>query len=239
MLTENKFGKYLIYAVGEIILVVIGILIALSINNWNQNQIEKKTINSYLKKIESNIQQDLKVSQRMLDFRVNTSANCKEASRMLLDRDFSKQEIIQDAIFGMVIEFQMNYNRPAFESLKSSGSLSKIDDYDLEDLIYNYYSLVDDVVDAENDVQNWSNELELELDKNGFMVKFIQLDSKVFPTAGEQISLYDDALCEHIGHGIILNILMRGGLDFASNIKKQIKAGEELSLAIGDYIDRN
>lgn len=36
LLTENKFSKYLIYAIGEIILVVIGILIALSINNWNE-----------------------------------------------------------------------------------------------------------------------------------------------------------------------------------------------------------
>ena len=35
LLTDNKFSKYLIYALGEIVLVVIGILIALSINNWN------------------------------------------------------------------------------------------------------------------------------------------------------------------------------------------------------------
>ena len=35
---ENKTGKYFKYAVGEIILVVIGILIALSINNWNENR---------------------------------------------------------------------------------------------------------------------------------------------------------------------------------------------------------
>ena len=38
LLTENKFSKYLIYAIGEIILVVIGILIALQINNWNENR---------------------------------------------------------------------------------------------------------------------------------------------------------------------------------------------------------
>ena len=36
LLSENQFSKYLIYAVGEIILVVIGILIALQINNWNE-----------------------------------------------------------------------------------------------------------------------------------------------------------------------------------------------------------
>ncbi len=38
MLTENKFNKYLLYAIGEIVLVMIGILIALSINNWNENR---------------------------------------------------------------------------------------------------------------------------------------------------------------------------------------------------------
>ena len=42
MLTENKISKYLIYAIGEIVLVVMGILIALSINNWNERQKEKR-----------------------------------------------------------------------------------------------------------------------------------------------------------------------------------------------------
>lgn len=42
LLSENKFSNYLLYAVGEIILVVIGILIALEINNWNDQQIENK-----------------------------------------------------------------------------------------------------------------------------------------------------------------------------------------------------
>ena len=38
MIKENKTSKYLLYAIGEIILVVIGILIALGINNWNENR---------------------------------------------------------------------------------------------------------------------------------------------------------------------------------------------------------
>jgi len=38
LLSEGKVGKYLKYAIGEIILVVIGILIALQVNNWNQNR---------------------------------------------------------------------------------------------------------------------------------------------------------------------------------------------------------
>ncbi len=42
LLTENKLSKYLLYAIGEIVLVVIGILIALQINNWNTSKIESK-----------------------------------------------------------------------------------------------------------------------------------------------------------------------------------------------------
>ncbi len=42
MIKENKTSKYMLYAIGEIILVVVGILIALSINNWNTNKRMKK-----------------------------------------------------------------------------------------------------------------------------------------------------------------------------------------------------
>ena len=42
LLIENKFSKYLLYAIGEIILVVIGILIALQIKNWNEENKERR-----------------------------------------------------------------------------------------------------------------------------------------------------------------------------------------------------
>ncbi|PIB38165.1 DUF6090 family protein [Maribacter sp. 4G9] len=48
LLSENKFSKYLIYAIGEIILVVIGILIALQVNNWNENRKNNKVEENYL-----------------------------------------------------------------------------------------------------------------------------------------------------------------------------------------------
>ena len=41
---QNYTGKYFKYAIGEIILVVIGILIAISINNWNENKKEQRSI---------------------------------------------------------------------------------------------------------------------------------------------------------------------------------------------------
>ena len=56
LLSEGKTGKYLKYAIGEIVLVVIGILIALQINNWNEKRLEKQT----LKNIYTIIAEDLK-----------------------------------------------------------------------------------------------------------------------------------------------------------------------------------
>ena len=58
LMEENKTGKYFKYAIGEIVLVVIGILIALSINNWNENQqvkqVEKASLNALLIEFKEN-----------------------------------------------------------------------------------------------------------------------------------------------------------------------------------------
>ena len=59
LLTENKFSKYLIYAIGEIILVVIGILIALQINNWNEFNKERESEKIILNEIRDNLLFDL------------------------------------------------------------------------------------------------------------------------------------------------------------------------------------
>jgi hypothetical protein len=100
--------------------------------------------------------------------------------------------------------------------------------------------LVDNIENQENDLLKWCNELELELNKNGFMYKLLELDTKTHQDLTKQISLYDDQLCEHIGHGIIMNILFRGGTNttFLTPLyEEQIKAGEELSQAIENFIN--
>jgi len=58
LLTENKFSKYLIYAIGEIILVVIGILIALNINNWNENRKAQKNELKILNQLNTDLKEN-------------------------------------------------------------------------------------------------------------------------------------------------------------------------------------
>ena len=57
---QNKTGKYLKYAIGEIVLVVIGILIALSINNWNEGRKNQRKAKTHLTLIRADLIQDIK-----------------------------------------------------------------------------------------------------------------------------------------------------------------------------------
>ncbi len=66
LLMENKTGKYFKYAIGEIVLVVLGILIALGINNQNQERIKQERVDKILMKIQTDISQDLGYSDWLI-----------------------------------------------------------------------------------------------------------------------------------------------------------------------------
>lgn len=59
MLSQNRFTRYLIYAVGEIILVMIGILLALQVNNWNTDRANRKLEAKYLRSLKADLEADL------------------------------------------------------------------------------------------------------------------------------------------------------------------------------------
>ena len=66
LLMENKTSKYFKYAIGEIVLVVIGILIALQINNWNEQNKEQKIVESYLKNLVVDLNEDIKMTENLV-----------------------------------------------------------------------------------------------------------------------------------------------------------------------------
>ncbi len=60
LLSQNKFSKYLLYAIGEILLVMIGILLALQVNNWNDNRKARQQEKSILEKVNVDLKANLK-----------------------------------------------------------------------------------------------------------------------------------------------------------------------------------
>ena len=137
LLSENKFSKYLIYAIGEIVLVVIGILIALGINNWNNKQIDNQAEVKYLSQIKKSLQEnDLILKERI-----------KSDKRLLklgdhLYNHIKAQKKLNDSIKQILIVLQydqmVSFNMAAFENLKNDG-LSFISNDDLKFEIINIY----------------------------------------------------------------------------------------------------
>lgn len=142
-LKENKFSKYLLYAMGEIILVVIGILIALSINNWNENLKNKKLEISYLKRIYKDLDNDLLQFERTIKL-----AQERNKRVLFLEQAIKDSQLVNkssDYFVKSIVYANYTY-RPAisnhsFEELKSSGRLELINNENLRVSIAKYYDL--------------------------------------------------------------------------------------------------
>ena len=122
LLMENKTGKYLKYAVGEIILVVIGILIALQINNWNQQRILEKQSQQVLLDLREEINENKTELERATEFlkqRVDKRLEFLNSS----DQNISDSEKIKK-ISNMVFFYVESIELPIIEN--ELGSNKKI-----------------------------------------------------------------------------------------------------------------
>lgn len=137
LLTENKFNKYLIYAIGEIALVVIGILIALSINNWNEGNNEKQFEKNLLLELKENLQSDISYHK----YQINTQNAHIEHIEGLIRHLNSKLPYNDSLNFVRVVYFEsFHVNRSAYESLKSRG-FEKLSSKKLKKELSKYYDL--------------------------------------------------------------------------------------------------
>ena len=139
LIDQEKIGKYLTYALGEILLVVIGILIALQINNANMERQHNKELNSYILKISDNIKDDLIQLEEKQIRRDTLRARADKAAKLLIRNDYSDIRTLIRAgnCFG---EFYFIPNTSGFEALKSSQFLGDIKDKQIDSLITDYYS---------------------------------------------------------------------------------------------------
>jgi hypothetical protein len=209
--SQSQFKEYVLYALGEILLVVFGILIALKVNNLNEAEILRNTTRDHLVKIKTNLREDLIESERLLTFRNKHADLCNEVSKMLIENEFSDQLKIQQAILNMIIESELNYNRSAFESLKSSGHLRYLKNNKLENLLFAYYLKTDQILMREIDQKDWANVMEAELDRTGFIYEWNELDKKVITDLFSLFGTYTKELKSHPGHKIVMRLLFRGG----------------------------
>jgi len=158
LLLENKIGKYLFYAVGEVVLVVIGILIALSINNWNENRKNAALESYYLNSLKSNIIQDTtNYGIRLRD--INRTLTELDSAAIKLNLD-SNEELWTDKVPRIFMStFNVNSETSVIEDLKSTGNLSLISNKKIIDSVLVYYKGIDETkVGINNSLQTYARE---------------------------------------------------------------------------------
>ncbi len=137
LLTENKLSKYILYALGESILVVIGILIALQINTWNQNRLALNEERTILKNINTEFLQ----SRESLKGAVVEAEAASNSGKILFNLIGKERKVIKkyniDSLFFSALEpgsFRPSEN--TISDLLQSGRLQILKNSNLKDLLY-------------------------------------------------------------------------------------------------------
>ena len=141
LLSKNLISKYLAYAIGEIALVVIGILIALQINNWNAEQQLRKKEKIYLKEILENLKSDLDDLHQTLKFNSKKDSTINKVIEVML-RSEENSEIglfIANHMRTLAEYSVFTQNKVAFENMLSAENIDLISDKNLRMLLSAYY----------------------------------------------------------------------------------------------------
>ena len=137
---ENRFTKYLIYAIGEIVLVVIGILIALQINNNNDLKKRNKQKHSYTLSLIANLKQDSIILTRFLKAKKGDYQKIVHHFQKVNSTTITADSLIHIARFEFkqtTSVFPNSFNNQTFKTLVASGDIGLFDkeiSYDLMQL---------------------------------------------------------------------------------------------------------
>ena len=136
---ENKTGKYLKYAIGEIILVVIGILIALQINNWNETNKNEREQIVFLNNLKNDLKNDLMQLDQILKFQKEKLSTVNELiDQLLSNKDFEKIEQLYAEISTLGNDTYFP-NTGSYTTSVSSGKIASLDPSSLRIAITNLY----------------------------------------------------------------------------------------------------
>jgi len=142
LLENGNIRKYFWYAIGEIFLVVIGILIALQVNNWNEMRAERNLEQRYLQRLVEDLGTDIE----NLHLSIRSTDSRKARAEFLLNVT-QNHELIKEnpTYFIKSVEYGGYTNNPVisdhtFEEIKSSGNLAIIQNEEIRTALSVYYS---------------------------------------------------------------------------------------------------
>ena len=124
LLTENNFKKYLIYALGEILLVMIGISLAFQVSNWDDNRIKKNAENKYYESVRAQIADDKENIQGQKDYNNHYMTQFKYANEIIENNDRSKLDTLGPIIRNLTQYSDFDKQGNIYETMVNSGQIN-------------------------------------------------------------------------------------------------------------------
>ena len=223
--SENKVMAYLRYAIGEIVLVVIGILIALQVNNWNEN----RKSNAELNQITENLKQEFESNHNTLK-KVVSSINYTQKGSLeilsIIGRSVNLAKINLDSLIETSLRFPTwtpsNY---VLNDLKSSGKLALIKDIRLKELLFKWEKEIKNISDWNRRMEESSRDIVDYIKQNGSLrnihYKRIHTNKSILKTENNQL-FYDVKFENQIDEKALYSQFLKNEYQLADDLIKKI-----------------
>jgi len=247
LIEQDNIRKYLLYAIGEILLVVIGILIALQINTWNQQRIEAQKESRYI----SELNRDLNSQLQEIQYLNETLSSSLERLNMLIDlldenEPLKVNEKIASLFFSIYERTSFTIKDPIYQELIATGNIELIRNKELRNSIIQYYQRLEKavlIIQKNNDsndltikpralqlVEIWPPGFALLPNSSGTMSEFGRSD---FP---DMHNVFNRNLADEQKLFEIYNLIKMQLLISASNLE-EINIAEQLTVDLIDKLE--
>ena len=210
VIQKGRLGNYLLYAVGEIVLVVIGILIALAINNQNQKRILAQKEQTYLQ----GLHDEFTTSKRKLEELIKVNNANFTAARSIITEMSRPEAAIDEVTFSQLLlntvalDISFNPNNSLLTEMINSGSLKDISNPALRIHLTNWIATLEDISKQEED-------LRLQRER---VVDFFRQDDYSIRTVFDQTGVSEEQLGFKPQNNIHSNLALLSSRAFENNL---------------------
>ena len=232
---QNKVAPYLRYAIGEIVLVVIGILIALQINNWNETRKFNSLKKVYINRLIDDLKQDTLQVNVLIDDLENRQLIIETAINDLNtanDDNFSIQSIENYFKDGWnMLDFTPSAS--TYSDLSQTGNMNVFRNSELTDLIKNYYVFIEDAIKGQNINKDWIIPLDVVLSRETTAFEFDPITKHLFKTDNKK-----NAMLNLIENKDLFKRNAAGHYWFNNSLKSQVIDIKNLAIELIDLLQK-
>ncbi|WP_191858961.1 DUF6090 family protein [Hanstruepera ponticola] len=148
LLEQNRAQRYILYAIGEIVLVVIGILIALQINTWNKEKQNRVHEIVTLKNLKADLEIQKELIKEQIDYELAVIAQVDSAKHYVSDE--ANKAVLNRLFRELAARHTFKANRATFNNMISGGSINLVRNEELQNDVIRYFQRLDYVESVVN-----------------------------------------------------------------------------------------